>query len=1212
MIAPLSIDPRTLQQLDSGRFHCLCNTLLRLESYICGIEQRFIDTTVNEREPDGGIDARLDARTAEKPSNWIPEGISAWQYKSGRFAHTQLRKELKKPGVINAMSQGATYCILCSNSIADKQLQLQKSLIEKAYKEANQVPRYRFYTIDQIAEWLSAFPAIAHKFNSIDLHGWYNIEDWRKLKLMENPFIPDKARQDLIETIHAHIKKGKSILRVGGCSGVGKTRTVLEALNKMQIREIVLYHPDAESGASSLLWDLYNSKRRGTGILVIDECTPQIVDKMIEEARILPDGYSVILIGQTDRGARGNSIELGQMKDEDIEKILEYYIPGIFHPLRRQIADRCRGYPKLAVLVGEAYRKKIKTGSITSLSEIEEDETVIEYLEKHWLRIVGEKALILLKGLSLLTRTGWREDMANEGFKVCTLVGVDFTLADHYAGELIKIGVVSSRGRFLYVTPDLLAIHLTRRFMKEPRFIERIKDFLGALSEDGRTRFVERLRQVGESEEGRSIINTLFSKEFFFNSLEELNKEGIAHLVRLLSGTFPDLFLSRIQFVIDRATIEELRAMIGTRRDLVWALEELAWYPEYFPQAAKLLLKLSIAENEDYANNATGIWRSLFQVILAGTATPYPDRIPILIEALHSEDPIARVLGLEALSAALQTGTIIGSVGPSGNIGKAAPGRWQPASYREWRTIIEGLIPYLIERIHDSDFTVHQIALKVVRDRLYDLINLELVNHVREIFSSIKNLPMAERIPILEALDRRLHHTDKVTEKYREDLVTIRNILSGRTIQEQVQEITGPWSYPYSTEEQERYQKKIRDISMLLIKNPQEMSSLLPWLASGEANSGYLLGREIGLLDDSETLLPLITSFWNPSIADHRFFTGYLQGLNDKNGEEWIENVLDDLSNEDRTASLAAFGTWQCTSTERGAKRLTKLLQNKKIPLGFTRNLVLGFWAKSVEVAALEELLTACVQINEPQAIAGALDILAQYVNLQQQFPEMLHNVAWLLLEQSIAFWGNKLLDVDNWCDLAKQMINQDAIRVAKLCVIVAKSIQEYWNRKDLQGVLQLCVAKEPRKVLFEILGPEIESNIVFLRSLQTYMEGRSLIDSFDPSLIIEWIREDPDKRLAPVAYATTVPDHPSGSLARELIIHWGDRREVYGPLSSNFHSGTWFGPESGWIDQKISVLQNWKDDPDDAIKKWAVWQEGIFLERKERAKIRDEEIDFS
>src|SRR5690606_19509106 len=115
-----------------------------------------------------------------------------------------------------------------------------------------------------------------------------------------------------------------------------------------------------------------------------------------------------------------------------------------------------------------------------------------------------------------------------------------------------------------------------------------------------------------------------------FRSLEALNDRATARLLRLLTPAYPDWTLRQLERVINSASREELLCFDVGRRQVVWALGDLAWWREQFPTAARLIRRLAWAENENIANNATGVWQGLFQVVLGGTAVPYEERMPIL------------------------------------------------------------------------------------------------------------------------------------------------------------------------------------------------------------------------------------------------------------------------------------------------------------------------------------------------------------------------------------------------------------------------------------------------------------------------------------------------------------------------------------------------------------------------------------------------------
>ena len=120
----------------------------------------------------------------------------------------------------------------------------------------------------------------------------------------------------------------------------------------------------------------------------------------------------------------------------------------------------------------------------------------------------------------------------------------------------------------------------------------------------------------------------------------------------LLTGTGSQMFRSltalspltaiTIAKVLNKTSIDVLQNTKNPRRDLVRALELLVWEPETFLDAAELLLRLAAAENEGWANNATGAFRQLFSLHLSGTKVPALERLTVIRNAIKSPEPAIR------------------------------------------------------------------------------------------------------------------------------------------------------------------------------------------------------------------------------------------------------------------------------------------------------------------------------------------------------------------------------------------------------------------------------------------------------------------------------------------------------------------------------------------------------------------------------------------
>ena len=87
--------------------------------------------------------------------------------------------------------------------------------------------------------------------------------------------------------------------------------------------------------------------------------------------------------------------------------------------------------------------------------------------------------------------------------------------------------------------------------------------------------------------------------------MKVLDSEEATFLFRALSKVAPAESARLLHHLTGATPVSELRAMTRGRRNLVWALEDLAVPVDTFAPAAASLLRLAAAESEDYANNAT-------------------------------------------------------------------------------------------------------------------------------------------------------------------------------------------------------------------------------------------------------------------------------------------------------------------------------------------------------------------------------------------------------------------------------------------------------------------------------------------------------------------------------------------------------------------------------------------------------------------------------
>src|SRR5712692_3209297 len=113
--------------------------------------------------------------------------------------------------------------------------------------------------------------------------------------------------------------------------------------------------------------------------------------------------------------------------------------------------------------------------------------------------------------------------------------------------------------------------------------------------------------------------------------------EGGRAIFFSLSLADPPAALRLLQRTIGPKTRDELLQFEEGRRDVIWALENMALHGDLFRPAAELLLALAEAENETWSNNASGVFAGLFSLgygEVAPTSIAPEHRLPVLTKAL--------------------------------------------------------------------------------------------------------------------------------------------------------------------------------------------------------------------------------------------------------------------------------------------------------------------------------------------------------------------------------------------------------------------------------------------------------------------------------------------------------------------------------------------------------------------------------------------------
>jgi len=211
---------------------------------------------------------------------------------------------------------------------------------------------------------------------------------------------------------------------------------------------------------------------------------------------------------------------------------------------------------------------------------------------------------------------------------------------------------VSEGLQYWNVTPALLAFWLGDQVISTagPQLMPAVRQ----LSDELWTAFVGQLVALGASEEqARRIREVLDNEESFRGAVEHLSTRDADFLSAAVFAA-PSVAGSTVVQCVLRSSRVALRDARSVRKPILWAVEALLWEPSVAGDAMRALCALAVAENEEYANNATGQLEVLFQVRLGGTCLEYQERLGIAQELLSEADEEAAIVLVKGLAGALK------------------------------------------------------------------------------------------------------------------------------------------------------------------------------------------------------------------------------------------------------------------------------------------------------------------------------------------------------------------------------------------------------------------------------------------------------------------------------------------------------------------------------------------------------------------------------
>jgi len=1155
-LGPFDISADRVQVLGT-RFTPFVNRLLELEVAANAMRGWQLSINSNETTPDGGVDAALHAASE---TNYLPGGSSAWQFKRSNFGPKQCADELAGADWAHEyIKSGGSYILVVGHTLPDQNIEERRQLVaakavELKLLEQDDPSRIRVYDANRLAAWASTFPALAvSRLSGGPGSDAVDFETWAAGQWHTTQWVPDERRQELVELIRQQLANPDvTELRVQGDSGNGKSRLVLEALRTGDFSPLVAYVSDERAVAGELLNHLLTEGR--SAILVVDECPAERHVKLAE--RIPPDpALRLITIGEGGPAAsRVPVLGLDGLSPEFYDEFLKVNYTSLPPEHRRFVADHSRGNPRWMMVLAERVKHLDKGRAAELIGRNDIEAFVTELLSEG-------RDFFCSAVLALLDRVGWDGELRYQAELLASFAGVEMSDLESAELSLSGRGLMTRQGRYRVVTPHPLAVFLASEAWS--RFADRLTtELLPKLDEAMALAFFRRTADLGDAEPARTELQRLLSPDGAFGSLELIAERSAGRALTQLAIVMPEEVAQHVSELVSARSLDQLRSLTGIRRDLVWTLEKLAWHSRTFEQAANTLLRLALAENESYGNNATGTWTGLFATMLPGTAARPSQRSDYLVHKASSSDPAVRRLVVDAARSAL---TRHESALVSGELqgGSLVEPRGTPETWGQVGDYRGSAIEVLRQLASDEDAdvavaaqdalisAVHpMIADPLCGDRLADAL-ISIDGQVRSrLRAELEHLVhLKERHPkddgVLQALRRLESRLPSPTP-----LETIRVLSSLRR-----------WDF-VDSELRDRMVEAVESLG----SPEQRREALAAVLSEPELSAAWELGHAAGLLGRDDSALRVV---FDARSSHPDALLGFLQGQVASGTSDAYEDFLDGpLGQEITLYEQAAFAA-RSPNYEAQRERINSALESLDVATGtqlafsLHRSLTYDDVAKLVtgwkerlasqgDYNALLDWLQLAVSDLEGEDTGDLRDAIWDVVRLRGLFPSAAH-------------------ERYEWSQLAAQFVDAQPYELGKLIIdLVEQENLMLLDDSYESELLTSCAEKDPALVS-EILS-RVEAGSWLLQ-----MELRGwLLEHVDPEWVENWIGGDLG-RARLVASLAPIGKDGASSYVQYLLREFADDDRIKSSLYSSLVSGFWTGNESDRIQGQIDQLTEWR-----------------------------------
>ena len=1249
---PFNVTGPHISSLNERTFPDLLRRLLNAEAQAHDIPADGVHVASNISTADGGEDGRITWRDGPGRTRYLPAQFCQFQLKAGKIAPSVAAKDvLTKSGAVkdmvrDALEKGGVYLMLCTHSYTQKQMGDRKKCILDAIRSAGlsiQDEQIAFRDADQIADWANHHPSVAtwilEQTQPSLLGPFRSWAHWAgHHEHADSPWVEDERLPALRAQLREAVATPRSVARVVGLSGVGKSRLTLEAFGPndgdMNLSDTVLYAVESAAGSEAIKRVVQNSAdSRGRAIVVVDGCNAETRRELASMVLHASSRLSLITIeDEIPAGSRSEGIfKVDEAPISVIEGIVDQISPGRPSEDRRRLIHFSKGFPKIAVRVCESWNVN------EPLAHATEDDLI----ERFVLGRKSQERSIILQVAKLLAAFGVVRFSDPEDHLMGEITSSEDGLSKEafYAAaeDLVYRGIAKPYGRDIVLQPIPIALRLAERQWCTWRPAYRDRVLAGKTNPELKIKAARRLALLNTTNIAMGVTNHVCRLGGPLNGWKGISQPGHAEVLSSLAEISSEDVVHLIENSLNEV---ELIAVKGdVRRHLVRALEKIAFDSTTFEDGARLLLRLAVNENESWANNATGQFTDLFPMSLGNTAAGAQARLAMLDEAADSDDPAQRLIAVKALIKGVGTTHFSRFVGPETHGARPALQSWQPKTWGDARDYVKQCVERLAVQAQQED----EVGAKARADlcqELRSLVGFGLIDTVEKVVRQGCTTQDGYWPEAQESLGHFiLYDTDEqngdVVDRVRKLIEESEPESLAARVRLLVTEM--PWGYPSGEdlefdEREKRQLKAISDLATELVAQPQTLNELLPQLSKGNQRRTGAFGQAVAesATKPCDWLNPIKTAIAEAHEAERNYelLAGYLVGLS-KTSPEAVEAFKEEAAISPQYAPVLPLICWRLGIKPSDVRLVISSLNAEILPPRYLIQWTIGDVLAEVPELAVAPLFDVMLHRNA-ETYAIGLELLSMYCYPNINRLDVLRRHV-LKVAKNVDRWPQSLSLQRRHCfeRIMKWMLNKgrgDADARATALILAQKltSMVERGNEEFIIDLVPVLLAKFP-----EIVWPLIGQAIIVADPQYSWRfehilghcgvgdKKESVILHLPEETLFAWCHAHPEAAPARLAVLAPIlmsnepnPEQKLHPVMRRLLKEFGDRDDVLQGLSQNIITFSWIGSLTTYFARYKAPVEELLDHPVAKVRRWARHELRWLDEEIQQARNKDKEFE--